>query len=68
MRNVLEKLPATNTPTELPTACMRIGKPRTGLAAKPRPSQVVFASRDAKHATLRRGKDIRAKGYASMLT
>ena len=60
---MFEKLPATNTPTDIPTACMRIGKPRTGPATKPRPIQVVFASGDAKHAALRRGKDIRAKGY-----
>ena len=63
VKNVFEKLPATDTPTEMPTGCMRIGKPRVGPAAKPRPLQVVFASGDAKHAALRRGRDIRAKGY-----
>ena len=63
VKNIFEKLPATDTPTDIPTACMRIGKPRTGPATKPRPIKLVFASGDAKHAALRRGKDIRAKGY-----
>ena len=44
-------------------ACTRIGKPRAGPSARPRPIKAVFSSGDAKHVALRRGKDIRAKGF-----
>ena len=47
----------------MPTACLRIGKPRTGPGARPRPIKAVYASGDAKHAVLKRGKDIKAKGF-----
>ena len=62
VKKILETLPATNF-SEMPLSCMRVGKPREGRAAKPRPIQVVFASGEGKHAALRRGKDIRAKGF-----
>ena len=48
VKDVSEELTATDTPTEMPTACMRIGKPRMGPVAKPGPMQVGFARGDAK--------------------
>lgn len=63
VKNMFEKLPAQDTPTELPTACMRIGKPRTGPGARPRPIKAIFSSGDARHTVLKRGKDIRARGF-----
>ena len=54
---------AQPTPTEslmldMPTACLRIGKPRTGPGAKPRSTKAVLASGDTKQAVLKRGKII----------
>ena len=63
VKSMFEKLPGQDIPTEMPTACMRVGKPRTGPSARPRPIKAVFASGDAKHVALKRGKDIRAKGF-----
>ena len=63
VKNVLEKLPAQDIPAEMPTACMRIGKLHAGPAARPRPIKVTFSSGDARHLTLKRGKDIRARGF-----
>ena len=42
---------------------MRIGKRRAGPAARPRPIKAVFSSGDARHLALKRGKDIRARGF-----
>ena len=39
------------------------GAPRSGPSAKPRPIKAIFASADSKHSLLKRGKDLRAKGY-----
>ena len=33
VKTVFQKLPAQDIPTEMPTACMRVGKPRLGSAA-----------------------------------
>ena len=63
VKNVFEKLPAQDIPAEMPTACMRIGKPRAGPAARPRPIKATFSSGDARHLALKRGKDIRARGF-----
>jgi len=63
VKNILEKLPADGSRVETPVACVRIGAPREGAAAKPRPIKAIFASADAKHGLLKRGKDLRAKGY-----
>ena len=63
VQKMFQKLPAQATPTEMPVACMRIGKPRMGPSARPRPIKAVFSSGDAKHVALKRGKDIRAKGF-----
>ena len=46
-----------------PIACVRLGMPRTGPDARPRPIKITFPSVDAKHAALRRGKDLRAEGF-----
>ena len=37
VKSMFEKLPGQEIPTEMPTACMRIGKPRTGPTMRPRP-------------------------------
>lgn len=66
IKNVLEKLPATGLSTDAPIACVRIGAPREGAAAKRRPVKAIFASVDAKHGLLKRGKDLRAKGYIAI--
>ena len=63
VKRMFEKLPVQDISTELPMACMRIGKPRTGPGAKPRPIKATFSSGDARHTVLKRGKDIRAKGF-----
>ena len=63
VQKMFQKLPAQATPTEMPVACMRIGKPRTGPSARPRPIKAVFSSGDARHLALKRGKDIRARGF-----
>jgi hypothetical protein len=63
VKNVLANLPADGSRVEPPVACVRIGAPREGAAAKPRPIKAIFASADAKHCLLKRGKDLRAKGY-----
>ena len=63
VKQVLEKLPAEGSRVEPPLACVRIGAPRDGAHAKPRPIKVIFASVDAKHTLLKRGKDLRAKGF-----
>lgn len=46
-----------------PIAASRVGLLRTERGAKPRPIKMVFSSLDAKHALLKRGKEIRAKGF-----
>ncbi len=63
VKNVLATLPADGSRVETPVACVRIGAPREGAAAKPRPIKAIFASTDAKHGLLKRGKDLRAKGF-----
>ena len=63
VQKMFQELPAQATPSEMPVAGMRIGKPRTGPSARPRPIKAVFSSGDAKHVALKRGKDIRAKGF-----
>ena len=63
VQTVFEKLLAQDIPTEMPTSCMRIGSPRSGPAARPRPIKAIFSSGDTKHLALKRGKDIRAKGF-----
>lgn len=63
VKKVLETLPADGSRVETPVACVRIGAPREGAAAKPRPIKAIFASTDAKHGLLKRGKDLRAKGF-----
>lgn len=63
VQKILQELPAQATPTDMPMACLRIGKPHTGPGARLRPIKAVFASGDAKHAALKRSKDIKAKGF-----
>lgn len=46
-----------------PIAASRVGLLRTERGAKPRPIKMVFSTVDAKHAVLKRGKDIRARGF-----
>ena len=60
-----EKLPVRDQmpPVRNPIACVRLGKPRTEPNAKPRPIKLIFASVDDKHAALKRGKDLRTKGF-----
>ena len=63
VKQILDKLPADGTRVDPPVACVRIGVPRAGSTAKPRPIKATFVSTDAMHSLLKRGKDLRAKGY-----
>ena len=62
VKAVLEKLSADGPVVDTPLACVRIGAPRDGPSAKPRPIKAIFTSADAKHRLLKRGKELRAKG------
>ena len=62
IKNAFGKLPSGSAPVPDPIACVRLGMQRPGSNARPRPIKLTFASVDAKHAALKRGKDLRAKG------
>ena len=64
VNSLLAEMPNTSTGSLLPPiAASRIGVLRTERGAKPRPIKLVFPTVDAKHSFLKRGKDIRAKGF-----
>ena len=50
-------------PLRCPPLACAWGSRARGPSARPRPIKAVFASGDAKHVALKRGKDIRAKGF-----
>ena len=62
VRTAFGKLPSGPGIVPDPIACVRLGMQRPGSGARPRPIKITFSSVDAKHAALRRGKDLRAKG------
>ena len=62
VKTAFGKLPSGPGIVPDPIACVRLGMLRPGPDARPRPIKITFPSVDAKHAALRRGKDLRAKG------
>ena len=64
VNSLLAELPSSSTGRLLlPIAASRVGMLRTEGGSKPRPIKLVFPTVDAKHAFLKRGKDIRARGF-----
>ena len=64
VNSLLAELPSTSTGRLLPPiAASRVGMLRTEGGSKPRPIKMIFPTVDAKHAFLKRGKDIRARGF-----
>ena len=62
VKTAFGKLPSGPGIVPDPIACVRLGMQRPGPGSRPRPIKITFPSVDAKHAALRRGKDLRAKG------
>ena len=62
VKTAFGKLPSGPGIVPDPIACVRLGMQRPEPDARPRPIKTTFPSVDAKHAALKRGKDLRAKG------